>query len=95
MTNVLVQSYVKPELKEQADAVFSSIGMSTADAIQIFLHESVNVGGLPFQQTAKQPNYETLEAMSELEHGEGEEFDTVDDLFMLPLSPNTRERVLK
>lgn len=76
MAKVLVQSYVKSELKEQAEAVFSAIGMSTADAIQIFLHESVNAGGLPFQETAKQPNRETLDAMRQLSHGGGEEFDS-------------------
>ena len=81
MAKVLVQSYVKSKLKEQAEAVFSAIGMSTADAIEIFLHESVNAGGLPWKPTAKQPNRETLEAMRELSHGGGEEFDTVDDLF--------------
>jgi DNA-damage-inducible protein J len=81
MENILVQYYVKPELKEQAEALFSAIGMSTADAIQIFLQKCVSIGGLPFQYTAKFPNAETLDAMKELEDGGGEEFDTVDDLF--------------
>ncbi len=81
MAKVIVQSYVKPELKEQAEAIFSAIGISTADAIQIFLHESVSAGGFPFNQTGKRPNDDTLEAMKELESGGGEEFDSVDDLF--------------
>ena len=81
MAKVMVQSYIKSELKEQADAIFSAMGMSTADAIQIFLHESVSAGGLPFNQTGKIPNDDTLEAIKELEAGGGEEFDSVDDLF--------------
>lgn len=55
--NVLVQSKVKPELKAKAENVFNALGMSIGDAIRIFLQQSVNVGGLPFQPTAK-PNLE-------------------------------------
>lgn len=80
MPKVLVQSYIKPDLKEQAELVFETLGMNTADAIQIFLQQSVNVGGLPWLQS-KQPNAGTLEAMRELENGGGETFKTVDDLF--------------
>ena len=74
MTNVTVQCRIKPELKEKAEAVFSAIGLSTADAIRMFLQQSINVGGLPFRPSAKLPNAETLAAMEELEKGEGKEF---------------------
>ena len=49
MNNVTVQSRVTPDLKAQAEQVFSGMGMSTADAIRIFLQQTVNDGGLPFQ----------------------------------------------
>ena len=74
MGNVTVQSRVKPELKEKAKNVFSAIGLSTADAIRMFLQQSVNVGGLPFRPTAKQPNVETIEALEELAQGKGKKF---------------------
>ncbi len=74
MSNVTVQSRIRPELKEEAEAVFSAIGLSTADAIRMFLQQSVNVGGLPFRPTAKSPNAETLEAMEELAKGDKKKF---------------------
>ena len=54
MTTITVQSRVNPELKEEAEAVFSSMGMSIADAIRIFLHQCVNQDGLPFRPATKQ-----------------------------------------
>jgi DNA-damage-inducible protein J len=81
MSNVTVQARVSPELKEEAEAVFTAIGMSTAEAIRIFLQQAVNSGGLPFQPTAKVPNAETIQAMTELEDGGGQLFQTTDELF--------------
>ena len=81
MSNVTIQSRVSPELKQQAEAVFSALGLSTADAIRMFLQQSVNVGGLPFQPVAKRPNAETLAAMEELENGGGQMFRSTADLF--------------
>ncbi len=81
MANVTVQARVTPELKQEAEAVFSAIGMSTADAIRVFLQQAVNSGGLPFRPTAKNPGAETLAAMMELEDGGGQLFPTTDELF--------------
>jgi DNA-damage-inducible protein J len=81
MSNVTVQARVNLELKQEAEAVFSAIGMTTAEAIRVFLQQAVNSGGLPFQPTAKIPNAETLAAIVELEDGGGETFSTTDDLF--------------
>ena len=63
MSKVTVQATINPELKKQAEAVFAALGLSTADAIRLFLQQTVNVGGLPFQPMVKRPNADTLEAM--------------------------------
>jgi DNA-damage-inducible protein J len=81
MSSVAVQSRVSPDLKERAEAVFASLDLSTADAIRMFLQQTVNVGGLPFQPIAKRPNAETLEALRELDRGGGQVFQTTADLF--------------
>ncbi|MCB0109391.1 MAG: type II toxin-antitoxin system RelB/DinJ family antitoxin [Caldilineaceae bacterium] len=81
MPNVTIQSRVKPELKQEAEAIFDAIGLSMGDAIRLFLQQSVNIGGLPFQPMVKQPNAETLAALDELESGQGKRFATVDELF--------------
>jgi DNA-damage-inducible protein J len=81
MPNVTVQARVSPELKQEAEAVLSDIGLSTADAIRVFLKQVVNSGGLPFQPTARIPSAATREAIIELENEGGSLFQTVDGLF--------------
>ena len=81
MSNVTIQARVSPELKEEAEAVFNAIGMTTAEAIRVFLMQAINSGGLPFQPSAKMPNTETAAAILELEDGGGEQFQTAEDLF--------------
>jgi DNA-damage-inducible protein J len=81
MANDTVQVRVTPELKAEAESVFKSLGLKTSEAIRLFLQQSVNSGGLPFQPMAKQPNADTIEAMEELDRGGGERFKNSDDLF--------------
>ena len=81
MSNVIVQAQVSSELKQDAEAVFSAIGMTTAEAIRVFLQQAVNSGGLPFQPITKTPNRETLAALDELDDGGGQLFATTDELF--------------
>ena len=58
---------VKPEIKEQAEQVFDNFGMTVSEAVNIFLHKSIMVGGIPFDVRPQTPNAETLEAMREVE----------------------------
>jgi DNA-damage-inducible protein J len=81
MGTVTVQSRVQKEIKDQAEAVFAGMGMSVSDAIRVFLHQSINTGGLPFQPVNKTPNAETIAAFREVEEGNLKRFDTVEELF--------------
>lgn len=81
MPNDTVQVRVTPELKQQAESVFQAMGLKTSEAIRMFLQQSVNIGGLPFQPTTKQPNAQTREAIRELKKGGGRRFKKTDDLF--------------
>lgn len=81
MANITVQARISPELKEQAETILAAMGLTTADAIRLFLQQTVNTGGLPFQPTAKRPNAETLAAMKELENGGGQSFASTEELF--------------
>lgn len=56
---------IEPNIKAQADAVFSSLGISVTDAINVFLHASILEGGFPFQPKQPRYNRETLMAMQE------------------------------
>lgn len=53
MPNETIQIRVSRELKEEAEVVFKSIGLKTSEAIRLFLQQSINTGGLPFQPMAK------------------------------------------
>jgi len=53
-TNLNVR--VDEELKHQAEAVFSEIGMNLSTAINVFLRSSVRYEGIPFElRTFKKP----------------------------------------
>lgn len=80
MPNVAIQVRVTQELKQESETIFADMGITTAEAIRIFLKQVVNTGGLPFQPTARKPNAETLEAMVELEMGGGQVFQSTEDL---------------
>ena len=56
-----------PDIKESAETIYSYYGLSLAEAVTVFIHQSCNVGGLPFDLRPSRPNAETLEAMAEAE----------------------------
>ena len=45
------QMRINPEVKSQVEQIFSNCGMTLTDAINVFLQQSMNVGGLPFVVT--------------------------------------------
>lgn len=46
-------------LKQQAEELFTSLGMDLSTAINLFLKKCVEVGGIPFMITTNIPNEET------------------------------------
>lgn len=56
---------VTEDVKSRAEALFNSFGLTLSDAINVFLHKSLMVDGLPFD--LKQPKYnkETRAALQE------------------------------
>ena len=56
---------IDPEVKSTVDGIFSHFGITVADAVNIFLHKVMIVGGLPFDMTLPKYNEETLAAMRE------------------------------
>jgi len=39
---------IDPEIKKEVESIYKRFGMSLTDAINIFIYQSRNVGGLPF-----------------------------------------------
>ena len=56
---------IDPEIKSMVDGIYSRFGITIADAVNIFLHKSIMVGGLPFDMSLPRYNEETLIAMQE------------------------------
>ena len=59
--------YLDENMKKTAETIYAHYGLSLAEAITVFIHQSCNVGGLPFDLRPKHPNAETLAAMAEAE----------------------------
>lgn len=56
---------IDPETKLCAEKLFSSFGITITDAINIFLHQSIMEGGLPFEMKQPRYNSETEAALNE------------------------------
>ena len=56
---------IDSKLKEQADALFSSLGLSLEEAITLFLKASIQHGGIPFPLEQPRYNQETELALDE------------------------------
>ncbi|MCA9002761.1 MAG: type II toxin-antitoxin system RelB/DinJ family antitoxin [Planctomycetes bacterium] len=74
-----VRARVEPELKDTVEQVFSQLGLTTSDAITIFLNQVALVGGLPFP--VRIPNKETRAAIAEARDGKaGKTYATVEEM---------------
>ena len=58
---------VEPNIKAGVEKLLDRLGLTTTDAINIFLNQVVLTGGLPFPVKIPQPNKETLAAIKEAE----------------------------
>ncbi len=75
----MIRARVEPELKNDAESVFSALGLSPTEAIILFYKQVALQHGLPFE--VKIPNAETLEAMSQARKKEGLiKYEGLDDL---------------
>ena len=55
------------DLKKQCEAMYGELGINLTTAINVFLRQSLRVGGFPFDIRLDQPNKETIAAMVEAE----------------------------
>ena len=75
----MISARVEPELKSQAEEVFSELGLSAIEEITLFYTQVTLHRELPF--AARIPNAETIEALRRARAGEGlTEYDDLDAL---------------
>ena len=46
------QMRINPEIKSEAERIFSQCGLTLTDAVNVFLQQTLNVGGMPFIVTS-------------------------------------------
>ena len=71
MTPVSTNIKIDPELKEQAQDLFESLGMNLTTAVNIFLRQAVREQAIPFRIGEPVPNAETLQAIRDARRGVG------------------------
>ena len=55
------------DIKRQCETLYGELGVNLTTAINVFLRQSLRVGGFPFDVRLDQPNKETIAAMLEAE----------------------------
>jgi DNA-damage-inducible protein J len=64
----MIHARIDPAVKDSAERIFSRLGISTTEAIRLFLKQVELHNGLPFPVAI--PNAETIAAMEEANHPE-------------------------
>ncbi len=65
MSTTPTQVRIDSEIKKQASELFSNLGLDMSGAVNMFLHQCVLRGGLPFSVEMPQFNAQTLDAIAE------------------------------
>ena len=84
---------VDPKVKASATKLLHQVGMTTSDAINLFLHQVVLHKGLPFE--LKVPNEETAKAIREMRNPKftSKKYETVDELFIEVLGKDWKNKL--
>jgi DNA-damage-inducible protein J len=85
-----ITARIEPELKASAESVLQKLGVSTTDAITMFMRQIALQRGLPFD--VRLPNAASRMAIAELEAGKGKRFATVDQLMKSSLKKSRKRR---
>lgn len=65
MASIPTQIRIDADTKQQAAVLFSQLGIDMSTAVNLFLHQCVMRGGLPFAVEVPQYNQSVLDAMAE------------------------------
>lgn len=71
------QMRINPDVKQQAEKVFSTYGLTLTDAVNIFIQQSLHEKGLPFLLSPENEEYMKAKAVSRLMAEIGKGWDSV------------------
>ena len=79
-TNVTIR--MDKDLKNQADELFSVLGLSFSTAVGVFCRQAGMRGKIPFELAAEKPNPETLAAIDDVNNHRNlsKAYDDIDEL---------------
>lgn len=78
-TNAVVRARIDGQIKNEAEAVLASIGLTVSDAFRLMMTRIAREKKLPFEPLV--PNEETIEAMKAARRGELVNVGSIDNLF--------------
>lgn len=67
--NISMTIRINKEVKQQAQKIFSDLGIDMSTAINIFLRQVIYYNGFPFDVTLETPNEITRKAITDAEKG--------------------------
>jgi DNA-damage-inducible protein J len=76
-----IQTRIEPGIKAEAEKILKTLGITTSEAVGIFMRRIIMEKGLPFP--VKITNPETIEALEDIIAGKNlsKEYDNMDDMF--------------
>lgn len=74
---------VEPRVKQQAEETLNELGLSIADAINVFLTQIILNDGIPFEIKKPKFNKDTIQALEDTKNGKNlsKTFDSVNEMF--------------
>jgi DNA-damage-inducible protein J len=75
----MTHARLTPEIKEKAESILKELGISISAAYEMFYRQIIAHQGIPFD--LRIPNKDTLRAMKDARNGEGERYDSVEEMF--------------
>ena len=81
MKTEMLSTRIDHDTKLAFTHVCDEVGLSPSQAIKLFAKAVINYGGIPFELRSKTPNSKTLAAIQELDSGNGNTADDVNQLF--------------
>jgi DNA-damage-inducible protein J len=81
-----LQIKLDPQVKQAASDLFLSMGLTTADAVKLFLKQSLNSRSIPFEIKSApayfndQEREEIAKAISDVKNGKSFSFDTQEEI---------------
>jgi len=75
----MIRARTEPALKAEVDKIFSKLGLTCSEAINLFFKQVTLKNGIPFDVVV--PNRATLKSMKDIEQGKVTKAKDLKDLF--------------